>query len=43
MHVGGVVKDCIKNKRYERKCIKRHLKLKRSVRCVTSDKGPSTT
>ena len=29
MYMGGVVKDYIKNKKYERKCIKRYLELNR--------------
>ena len=35
MHVGGVVKDCVENERYERKCIKRYLKLGRSRKYLT--------
>ena len=35
MYMGGVVKDCIKNKKYERKCIKRYLKPRRLWKYLT--------
>ena len=28
MYMGGVVKDCMENKIYKRKCIKRYLELR---------------
>ena len=35
MYMGGVVKDGIKNKKHERKYIKRHLKLRRLRKYLT--------